>query len=192
MMTPMGSELFGAIASPALRAVAQHWFSARGAKKMPSWSDLSPKAMAPQLPLVWSLKYDSVTGEFTGRLAGDNIARLIGKGFRGLPLAQAQTPSAFGAMQPILNMVVSQPALYLGNGNIFQHENAFLAGERLLLPLAADGIHPDGLLGATEYDQTKNTAQGIQPAVDTSFWFDLDGKAKAGATGPKRMAASAL
>src|SRR6185437_11593911 len=119
----MERELLKSIASPALKAVAEHWFSARGEKRMPSWSDLSPKAMAAQLPLVWSLKYDSVTGEFTGRLAGDRIARLIGQGFRGLPLAQAQTPSAFGAMQPILSLVVMEPALYLGGGNIFRYEN---------------------------------------------------------------------
>jgi hypothetical protein len=198
MLTPkvrthiMERELLKAIASPALRKVAEHWFSARADKLMPSWSDLRPKAMAAQLPLVWSLKYDPATGEFTGRLAGDRIARLIGKGFRGLPLAQAQTPSAFGAMQPILSLVVTRPALYLGSGNIFRYENAFLAGERLLLPLAADGINPDGLLGATEYQKKESVTTGIQPAVDASFWFDLDGGAKAGAPQPKRLAANAL
>jgi len=187
----MERELLKSIASPALQAVAEHWFSARGEKRMPSWSDLSPKAMAPQLPLVWSLKYDPATGEFTGRLAGDRIARLIGQGFRGLPLAQAQTPSAFGAMQPILSLVVTEPALYLGGGNIFRYENAFLGGERLLLPLAADGIHPDGLLGATDYQRKESVTKGIQPAVDASFWFDLDGGAKAGASRPKKLAANA-
>lgn len=191
-MMLMDCALLEAIASPALIAVAQHWFSARAGKRMPSWSDLSPKAMAPQLPMVWSLKYDPATGGFTGRLAGDRIARLIGKNFRGLPLAQAQTPSAFGAMQPVLSMVVTEPALYLGCGNIFRYEDAFLPGERLLLPLAADGIHPDGLLGATEYQRDERIAQGIQPAVDASFWFDLDGGAKEGEPRPNRLAATAL
>lgn len=187
----MECELLEAIASPALKAVAEHWFSARAKKLMPSWNDLNPKAMAPQLPLVWSLKYDPATGGFTGRLAGDRIARLIGKGFRGLPLEQAQTPQAFGAMQPLLRMVVTEPATYLGSGNIFRYEDAFLAGERLLLPLAADGIHPDGLLGATEYQRNENIAAGIQPAVDASFWFDLDGGAKAGEPQPKRALTTA-
>jgi len=147
---------------------------------MPSWDDLRPKAIARQLPLVWSLKYDPGTKGFTGRLAGDRIARLIGKNFRGLPLEQAQTPAAFGAMQPLLNRVVTEPAIYLGSGNIFQYENAFLAGERLLLPLATNGTDSDGLLGATEYQRDENIATGIQPAVDVSFWFDLDGGSKAG------------
>lgn len=189
----MHCELLHAVASPALKAVAQHWFSARGARRMPAWSNINPKAIAAQLPLVWSLKYDPATEAFTGRLAGDRIARLIGKGFRGLPLDQAQTPQAFGAMQPLLNAVVTKPAIYLGSGNIFRFENAFLAGERLLLPLAADGIHPDGLLGATDYQQrNENIAHGIQPAVDASYWFDLDGGVEAGAPRPKRLAASAL
>jgi hypothetical protein len=56
-------------------------------------------------------------------------------------------------MQPLLRKVVTEPQIYLGNGNIFRHENAFLAGERLLLPLATNGTNADGLLGATEYKQ---------------------------------------
>jgi hypothetical protein len=191
-MIPMECELLKAIGSPALRAVAQHWFSARAARPMPAWNDISPKAIARQLPLVWALKYDPAAAAFTGRLAGDRIARLIGKGFHDLPLQQAQTPQAFGAMQPILSKVVSEPAIYLGCGNIFRFENAFLAGERLLLPLGADGIHPDGLLGATDYERNESIAHGIQPAVDTSFWFDLHGACKTGVPQPKRLAANAL
>ena len=176
----MDRELLGVIASDSLKAVAAHWFEARGNKSIPSWNDLNPKAIAKQLPLVWSLKYDPTTKAFTGRLAGDRIARLIRKNFRGLPLEQAQTPAAFGAMEPLLNRVVTEPAIYLGSGNIFQHENAFLAGERLLLPLATNGTDPDGLLGATEYRQGENIATGIQPAIDKSSWFNLDGGAQKG------------
>jgi hypothetical protein len=176
----MKQELLQAIKSPSLKVVAQHWLNARDGKSMASWNDLRPKAIARQLPLVWSLKYDSATQEFTGRLAGDRIARLIGKNFRGLPLEQAQTPAAFGAMRPLLIRVVTNPAIYLGNGNIFRHENAFLAGERLLLPLATNGTDADGLLGATEYDQDEALQMSVQPAVDASFWFDLDGAPKAG------------
>lgn len=142
---------------------------------MPSWQDLKPRAIARQLPLVWSLNYDHATKSFTGRLAGDRIARLIGQKFHGLPLEQAQTATAFGEMQPLLIRVVTEPAIYLGSGNIFQFENAFLAGERLLLPLATNGTDTDGLLGATEYQPNENIATGIQPAVDVSFWFDLEG-----------------
>jgi hypothetical protein len=176
----MKQELLEAITSPSLKAVAKHWLNARAGKLMPSWNDLSPKAIARQLPLVWSLKYDPATQEFTGRLAGDRIARLIGKNFRGLPLEQAQTPAAFGAMQPLLGRVVTEPVIYLGNGNIFRHENAFLAGERLLLPLATNGTNADGLLGATEYKQDETLQISVQPAVDASFWFDLNGIPTAG------------
>jgi hypothetical protein len=177
----MNQTLLETITAPSLKAVAVHWFSARGGKLMPSWQDLKPRAIARQLPLVWSLNYDHATKSFTGRLAGDRIARLIGQNFRGLPLEQAQTAAAFGEMQPLLNRVVTEPVIYLGSGNIFQYENAFLAGERLLLPLATNGTDTDGLLGATEYQQNENIAMGIQPAVDVSFWFDLEGGPKSGA-----------
>jgi hypothetical protein len=177
----MSQPLLETITAPSLKAVAVHWFSARGGKLMPSWQDLKPRAIARQLPLVWSLNYDHATKSFTGRLAGDRIARLIGQNFRGLPLEQAQTAAAFGAIQPLLNRVVTEPAIYLGCGNVFQFENAFLAGERLLLPLATNGTDTDGLLGATEYQPNENIATGIQPAVDVSFWFDLEGGPKSGA-----------
>ncbi len=176
----MHQNLLQTITAPSLKVVAEHWFSARGGKLMPAWQDLKPKAIARQLPLVWSLTYDRATKIFTGRLAGDRIARLVGQNFRGLPLQQAQSAAAFGEMQPLLNRVVTEPAIYLGSGNIFQYENAFLAGERLLLPLATNGTDADGLLGATEYQRNENIAMGIQPAVDVSFWFDLDGAPKSG------------
>jgi len=74
------------ISSPSLKAVANHWYQARGARRMPRWTDLQPRAMAAQLPIIWSYKYDHTSGIFTGRLAGDRIARLFKKDFRGLPL----------------------------------------------------------------------------------------------------------
>ena len=88
-------EFCQTIESPALRAVALHWDEARRAKKMPSWQDLQPKAIATYLPVVWAYKFDAQSDEFIGRLAGDRIARAYGKSFRGLTLAQIHTSPAF-------------------------------------------------------------------------------------------------
>src|SRR5690349_19775003 len=47
-----------AIVSPALKNVAAHWNAVRGPRFMPAWPDIKPAAIAPQLPIVWSYRYD--------------------------------------------------------------------------------------------------------------------------------------
>jgi hypothetical protein len=144
------SEFRKQISTPSLRAVAEHWHEARGSKSMPSWEDLRPKAIAAQLPIVWSYKYDPATGLFTGRLAGDRITQIYGKSFRGLALAEAQAPEAFAAVHALFSRVVQEPAIYLCAGRIFRQRDQFGSGERLMLPLSSDGVVSDGILGATE------------------------------------------
>ena len=104
----MLSAYLQSVFTPSLKAVAMHWDSVRGARLMPSWEDLQPKAIGHQLAIAWSLRYDRAQGAFTGRLAGERIARLVGKNFRGLPLAQAQTPASFASMYPVLTRVVQR------------------------------------------------------------------------------------
>ena len=73
----MAFESFlSSINSTPLKAVALHWNAARGDRLMPSWGELRPAAMARQLPLIWSYRFDRSTGEFTGRLAGNRITEV--------------------------------------------------------------------------------------------------------------------
>ena len=48
------ADFLAAIAEPALREVALHWNSARGARPMPGWKDIDPAAIARHLPILWS------------------------------------------------------------------------------------------------------------------------------------------
>lgn len=91
----MAFESFlSSITSASLRAVALHWNAARGNRLMPSWDELRPAAMAKQLPIVWSYKFDRSTGEFTGRLAGDRITEVFGKSLRGMRPRDFHPPEA--------------------------------------------------------------------------------------------------
>jgi hypothetical protein len=47
--------------------------------------------------------------------------------------------------------VVSEPACAHGQGQVFAHAKRFGLGERIIMPLAEDGRHCDGLFGATIY-----------------------------------------
>jgi hypothetical protein len=162
------------IASPALRAVAHHWDKVRGAKKMPSWEDIQPKAIAPYLPIVWAYKFDWAANEFVGRLAGDRIERAYGKSFHGLTLAQIHTsPNRYQQGRALLLRVISEPAIFRGHGRILQDQDEFHSGERLMLPLSTNGVSGDGVFGATESGPLPLAHGPIQGMNDIGEWFSL-------------------
>ena len=164
-----------AIASPALLAVADHWHAARGTRLMPSWADLKPSRIASQLPIVWVYKYDRSTREFVGRLAGDRITRYCGKNFRGIRLEDLHPPELLPRAYAHMNRLVEEPALYHCAGRLFRQRERTGVGERIMLPLAADGVHPDGVLGASDYDYAiPNPAYApIEIMGEDIHWFSL-------------------
>ena len=162
------------IESPALRAVALHWHEVRGTKKMPSWEDLRPKAIAPYLELVWSYKFDAAYGDFIGRLAGNRIAQAYGKSFQGLKLAQAHTAAErYIVTRALFLRVISEPAIFRGTGHIFQRKGEFASGERIMLPLSSNGAEGDGIFGATETGSLGAIHQPVEAVHDGGDWFSL-------------------
>src|SRR5690349_18227497 len=77
------SDFLAQVESPRLLNVARHWVAARKGKHLPSWGDLDPLAIAPELPIFWAWKYDRATDTFTGRLAGEDINSVFGSSLRG-------------------------------------------------------------------------------------------------------------
>lgn len=164
------------IRSKELQAVADHWQEARRGRLMPGWRDLRPAAMRKQLPIIWSYAYDPATGDFTGRLAGDKITQIFEKNFKGLSIAQAHPPEAVGWVRDLFKRVVTEPALYHYEGQVFRQLNRHGAGERIILPLSSDGAMADGLLGATEYGLRPGVAVVVvPPATDAEQWFPIKG-----------------
>lgn len=142
---------------------------------MPGWSDIKPGAIAAQLPIVWSYKYNAQSGEFVGRLAGQQITSVLSRPFAGTSLAEIFAAEDFGWIYPTFRRVVTEPAFYLGTGRVFRHLNRYGKGERIMMPLAADGVAVDGILGATEY--AMDAVEAIdpnEPARETMRWFTLD------------------
>lgn len=142
---------FATIQAPPLRAVALHWRAARGSRWMPGWSDIDPLQIRSSLRYVWAWRYDSATGAFTGRLSGEEIERAFGKSLRGAAMQEFFSPEAFNLIYPRHRRVVTEPAFMHGSGMVFIHVDRTLVGERIILPLAADGEHGDGIIGATFY-----------------------------------------
>ena len=141
---------------------------------MPAWSDIKPSAIAAQLPIVWSYKYDPATAEFTGRLAGERIARMFGRDFRGTPMAELQPAADFPWVYAMCKRIVAEPALYHGAGLMYRHLDKYGKGERIVMPLAGDGITADGILGATDYWLEAGEASAAptsEPEIED--WFRL-------------------
>lgn len=140
------------IRSERLRAIAKHWDLARAPGRMPSFRGLRPSGIAPQLPIIWVYSYDRATQEFTGRLAGDRITHAFGKNFRGAKLKDLHPPELLDIIQDHMQRLVEGPMLYHSCGRLFRRGAREGVGERIMMPLADDGIHGDGLLGASDYD----------------------------------------
>ena len=152
------TDFLAAIQSPRLRRIALLWKAARGARRMPGWSNIDPVAIGHDLSIVWSWKYDEDSDSFTGRLAGEDIVEAFGENLRGKRMedffAERQFPLIFARHKRI----VTEPAFARGSGPVFIHAKRYGQGERVIMPLAADGVHADGLFGATIYDMEPRRA----------------------------------
>jgi hypothetical protein len=168
------------------RDVLRHWRAVRGKRLMPRWSDIDPSALRRHLPYLWSWRYDAVADTFTGRIAGEEITAIFGKSLRHMPMAEFFKDWDYPSIFARHKRVVSEPCIAIGQGLVFSHAGRQGYGERLILPLADDGIHGDGIIGATSYDfnrlrEAHPLAQSILSTTDEDVrYFPLN----AGIAGP--------
>lgn len=162
---------FSSICSGDLKKVAQHWHDARTSRVMPAWKEIRPSAVAAQLPLIWVYRYDREADAFTGRLAGDLIEQMLGKSFRGTPMKDIYSPADYPRLFGRAKRVTCEPAFYRGTGTVFRHVDRYGEGERIMMPLSDDGIHGDGVLGATIYDAYRGAPNKHATEIET--WIAL-------------------
>jgi len=140
---------------------------------MPAWEDLRPSQLSAQLSLIWAFKYDRSTGQFTGRLAGNRITQGFGKSFRGLPMQDLHPPEAYPRLHGYMTRIVLGPAAFRSAGKLFRRNDCVVEGERIILPLASDGIHGDGVLGASDYPFRHPGTGPIELLAGTEDWFPV-------------------
>ena len=163
----MSYEAFrAAVSDPALLAVAQHWDAARAGRSMPAWRDIDPAAIRQHLAIVWAWRWDDALGTFVGRLAGEEIVAVLGRNIHGRRLDECFRPEAHGAVFARYKRVIAEPALMHSHGKVHRAFGGLGQGERIVLPLAADGVHGDGIFGATTY------RLGIRPTSGETFAID--------------------
>ena len=148
----MSYALFrAAITEPGLLEIAAHWYAVRRDRLLPAWRDIDACALAPHLPIVWSWRYDFTRDTFIGRLAGEEIKAMLGVSIRGKTIEECFAPDVVAVVRQRYQAVLDGPSLMFSHGNVFARAGRTGSGERIVLPLADDGIRADGLLGATVY-----------------------------------------
>ncbi|HTW35771.1 MAG TPA: PAS domain-containing protein [Rhizomicrobium sp.] len=162
------------IESLALRNVVRHWAEARGGRRMPGWDNLNPAAIKAQLAIIWSWRFDPVSRQFIGRLAGERIESVLGMSVRGTPMSEVFARHDYAMALARHTRVVTEPAFYRGHGLVFRHLDRFDIGERIILPLADDGEHADGIIGATEFHSNYGTPpKDVERGAEIEEWFTL-------------------
>jgi hypothetical protein len=163
------------IQSPALKALAEDWNKARGTRRMPAWGDIAPNASTPYLGGLWAFDYHPGTGDFTGRLAGASIMLAYHRNYQGVSLRELYLPHVRELAEAHLMRVVSEPACVHYTGKIFKRGDLTMEGERLILPMGADPDHPQGVLGATDFEKhpLSHTHEPIEFISDMADWHRL-------------------
>ena len=164
------------ITSPRLAALLWHWHKARGDRQMPGWRDLDPAEMVPALPLIWVWGYDRKTNRFTGRLAGEEVRSIVGRPIVNVPMEEYFERWNYAEIFARHKRVVDEPAIAVEKGQVFRCNDRVGFGERVILPLARDGLQADMTIAATTYrlgPEAGETASGI--SAGQRFIYRLGG-----------------
>lgn len=163
------------IVSTNLRHVAEVWHQACNGRRMPAWSDINPARLKAQLPIVWSYTYDPERDDFIGRLAGQTILGMSCGHFKGLWLSEIRPPDKYPRSLARARRIVKEPALYRGEGLVYQTSEKFGFGERISLPIASQDSFASGIFGATHFHSCGDwEAPRTIEKREIEHWFSID------------------
>jgi hypothetical protein len=141
---------------------------------MPAWRDIDALAIRQFLPIVWSWRFDRDTETFSGRLSGEAISDAFGRSLRGVPMQDFFLGEGYPPVYVRHHKVVTDPCFSRDHGAVFRHVDRAGTGERIIMPLADDGEHSDGILGATADDLAQlGSGTRARPSFDNLEYFPL-------------------
>lgn len=132
---------------PRLRTLHDYWNAQRGARTMPARADIDPVDLPRLLP---NLILVGVAGEpprFRFRVVGTEIVFRYGTEVTGRELDDIDLGSELGAVRAQYEETVRERAPTYCRHQIETAGGKHLRYERLLLPLAPDGVRVDMMLG---------------------------------------------
>lgn len=138
-----------AIKTQRLRRLLEHYLEVRGDRRMPSRRDIDALRLGPTLPVIWMSEYEPAAGTFRYRLAGEEVNEIWGFPVAGRLLSDFVPAERFVSTNESFLKVLREEAALIASGAVYRCSGRIGLGERLVLPLASDGVTADGLLGAT-------------------------------------------
>lgn len=138
-----------AIKTQRLRILLEHYLEIRGTRRMPSRGDIDALRLGPALPVIWMSEYEPAAGTFRYRLAGEEVNEIWGFSVAGRLLSDFVPPERFSPTNESFLKVLRDEAALIASGAVYRCSGRVGLGERLILPLASDGVTADGLIGAT-------------------------------------------
>ena len=145
------SELRSRLKDPRLEEFVSCWEQARGDSEVPRWRDMDPTSMKRVLANIWAWQYETDNGTWTGKLAGEEILLVLGRGMRG-----AKAHEYFQGRQRDLILarhlrIIQDRVAMVNTGRVFWHAGSFAVGERVVLPVATRSETADTVVGVTFY-----------------------------------------
>lgn len=144
---------------PDLARLHEYWNTKRGARMMPSRADVDPAEIGWILPDVYLIEVVPPPELYRTRLAGGNLIEFYGKDYTGHPVLEPVPSEMHESVLAFLDHIIESrtPIFVAGRVNWFvpmRHKHF----ESCLMPLSADGVVANMILGATK---TKLAAAGI-------------------------------
>lgn len=139
------------IVDPTLKALYRHWLEVRGDRPMPARRAIDPMAIGETLANLFLYTYDAAEDRFYCRLAGEQINQMVGTVCSKRFLDQIFQPPVFKIVHQRYRAIVTRPTILHMHGVVKMANDLKVPGERLVLPLADDGVTGDALVGAAVY-----------------------------------------
>ena len=118
---------------------------------MPGWRDINPAAIKKYLPIFWAWRWHAQLATFVGRLAGEDNITVIGINPRGKTVEECFPAGAYELVKARFKRVIDGPEIMRSTGRVQLISGREGRGVRIVLPVAEDGVHADGIIGATVY-----------------------------------------
>jgi hypothetical protein len=146
--------------NPALMVLLRYWQSIHPVPgRLPGRKHVRPEAITTLLPFVWLMDVDYAPVRFSMRLLGTALADAGVDGTMGVPMNEVHGDRWLAIQSDLESLVATRAPRHRKGRPQLQHRDTGVTGlEWLALPLAADGMSVDMILGATLYEWRPGTA----------------------------------
>jgi hypothetical protein len=149
---PPQAEFIAAPSDGHLQRLYRYWEGLRRGRAMPRRADIDPIEIPGLLPYVFLYAVTPAAGDFTIRLAGEEVMRAMGRNPVGQPAGSTMTPRGAEMIVKILRAVAAERAPKFRTGKAYWSPcQDYRKFEGCFLPLSSDGETVDFILGGVKF-----------------------------------------